>query len=47
MASEWFQWTQYGLNHKKYTLFNDFHNKSFIIKVDTVLRNFVVISTFT
>ena len=47
MAIEQFHWTQYGLNPNKHTLFNDFHNKSFIIKVNTVLRNFVLTPTFT
>ena len=47
MAIGWFQYTQYSLNHKKYTLFNDFHNKSFIIKVNTLLRNFVMTPTST
>ena len=45
MAIGWFQWTQHGLNHKKYTLFNDFHNKSFIIRVNTILTIFIQAST--
>ena len=47
MAIGWFQWTQFSLNPNKFTLFNDFYNKSFIIKVNTVLRNFVLASTYT
>ena len=47
MAIGWFQWTQYGLNPNKHTLFHDFHNKSFILKVNTAHRNFVLTSAFT
>ena len=47
MTIGWFQWTQYGLNPNKDTLFSDFHNKSLIIKLNTVLKNFVLTSTFT
>ena len=38
---------QYGLNQKKYSLFKDFHNKSFTNKLNTVLTNLIVTSTFS
>ena len=42
MAVGWLQKTQSGLNLKKNTLFNDFPNKSLIIKVNTVLTDFIL-----
>ena len=47
MAFGWLQKTQYGLNLKKNTLFNDFPNKSLIIKVNTVLKNFILAYPFS
>ena len=47
MAVGWLQKTQYGLNLKKNTLFTDFPNKSLIIKVNTVLTNFILAYPFS
>jgi len=43
MAIGWFQWTQYSLNQRKYTIFNDFDNKSFIIKGNTAHESWMVV----
>ena len=47
MAFGWLQKTQYSLNLKKNILFNDFPNKSLIIKVNTVLTNFILAHPFS